>query len=189
MATEVFKLYPTSAPTTSSHIDGNKAFDRNFDTYARQYSSGSGALLLNNMAGDAFAPLLSQGAVITAVRAKVYLSGNASHSLRFVSDASSTSKYTDCGDGSVPFTASTGGNTVDLPGAMTYIKNNPDKLINNKLGLRLYTQAKDTYIYEAYAELEYELPTTSKVYKGTTKQSVYCGNKKIATYVGTNKIS
>ncbi len=158
MALHKIELYPVSHYIGSTYRYPVFAYDKDINSYAYQLDTTNSSLLLNELQGNIFEQYISQNASIIALRAKMYMSGGVSHSLRFVADATSASSYTDCGDGSISFTAVEGWNTVEIPQGTIYCKNNIDKLINNKFGLRLYTKAKNTRIYEAYVELEYSLP-------------------------------
>ena len=85
-------LMPLSMLEGTGYVDGKKAIDNNYATYAHQYSS-TGALLVYNCDASSLQTLLNKGATINAVRAKIYMSGGTSHSIRLVTDITSTSNY------------------------------------------------------------------------------------------------
>lgn len=135
-----------------------KAFDNSFDTYAYSLDTST-SVFLYTLQGDVINEYISQGAVIKSVRAKVYMQGGTAHSARLVVDATAYNKYTDCGDGSISFTAVEGWNTIEFPVGTEYCKNNINKLLSGLVGVRLVVRAKNIRIYEARAEVVLEIPT------------------------------
>jgi hypothetical protein len=160
MATYNVALLPNSSGNhQSGYSMGTYAFDNNLSTAGTQTGSSSGTLIPVKLNTSALQPYIDRGATITAIRAKIYMSGGASHSIRLVTGATTSGGYTDCGDGNVAFTAVEGWNTIDFPVGKTYAINNISKLLNGDITVRLYTKSKGTKVYEIQLEVECYIQT------------------------------
>lgn len=159
MATYNVALLPDGKTYYSNGINYSQyAIDDNISTCANQYTS-TGTFIPCKLNASALQPYIDRGATITAIRAKIYMSGGASHSIRLVTGTTTSGNYTDCGDGSLSFTAVEGWNTIDFPVGKTYAINNISKLLNGDITARLYAKSKGTKIYEMYIEVECYIQT------------------------------
>lgn len=191
MATAIIR--PTSHIYTKYVTYAERAYDNNNSTKLTAQSSGYPRVIFTNFDMSAIPADIVNGGKITNISLCIYGGSlTTTLQLKLVRDADSEGNYTDCGDGAIkPSKAltTTKEYSFDFPKATEYWNNNISAFMNGGFQARLYYIDDASSIYEVYAVVEYELPETSKVYKGTKKQSVYRGTKKISTYVGTNKIT
>lgn len=140
--------------------------DTSTHTEARRTTSGVGVLI--NFDTSSIPAEVKNGGKITKISFCILnrTSSNPSFKIRAVYGATSTSDYTDCGDGSLalPIKSSLSysafvENLVDLPQATIYWQNNLEAFFNGGFQIRLYGANTEAEMTEAYAYVEYEMPT------------------------------
>lgn len=143
-------------------------YDNDTSTYttARRATNGVGVLI--NFDTSSIPTEVKNGGKITKISFCILnrTGSNPSFKIRAVYGATSTSDYTDCGDGSLalPLQSSLSytayvENLVDLPQATIYWQNNLEAFFNGGFQIRLYYANTEAEMTEAYAYVEYEMPT------------------------------
>lgn len=159
MATAI--LRPTAHYASTYITDPAKIYDNNESTYAKaQYDNRP--MVVYGFNASALASALRGGAKITDINFYIKARAGGKASVNLVRGATSTSNYTDCGDGAITYGAfaeSARWYSMSFPVATSYWNSNIEAFLNGGLQVRIYMQSSVTLYYECYAEIEYEVPT------------------------------
>lgn len=160
MATAIIRPTGHINHTSSSADIDNIAnlYDNNLTTYSKFSSTTSVGILTNFDTST----ISSQIQKITSIKFCLnYTQGSGTKPrARGVYGATSTTKYTECGDSNQNVSNLISGNDYycELPGAVTFWNKKLSEFMNGGFQIRLYSGNTGDVLYEAYAIIEYEVP-------------------------------
>lgn len=156
--------------TNSSYGIANmkNMYDNNTTTYAYGRKSINAIGILCAFDASAISATIKSGGKITKITFCVLSRGaNINLKINAVHSATSYSAYEDCGDNSLALPLTNYANptefSVALPQATLYWQNHIDSFLSGGFQIRLYGVSTEAKIYEAYAIVEYELPTINVI--------------------------
>lgn len=164
MATAIIRPTGHIDHSSSSYVINNMAYmyDDNNDTYAQGKSSLYGYGILTG-----FNPTQLQIQKINKITLCVLgeLSGSSGSTAKakIVYNATSTTNYTDCGDGSleIPLSGSVMHYKIEYPKATAYWNDNISSFLNGGLQVMLVNVISTKHLHEVYIEVEYEGPAVT----------------------------